>query len=98
MKNPTKFHSTSLWFGPSMVGLFYQSCNLILSLVGRTALVAVFCLKDTPFQNDTAKLQLFHEPAREWNKKTSVPQEFGSCSIMEHLNIGQYYFRPFGAG
>ena len=64
MKNPTKFHSTSLWFGPSMVGLFYQTCNPLLSLVGRTALVAVFCLKDTPFQNDTAKLQLFHKPAR----------------------------------
>ena len=25
-----------------------------------------FYLKDTPFQNDTAKLQLFHKPARRW--------------------------------
>ena len=27
-----------------------------------------FYLKDTPFQNDTAKLQLFHKPARGWRK------------------------------
>ena len=58
-----------------MVGLFYQSCNLILSLVGRTALVAVFCLKDTPFQNDTAKLQLFHEPARGMGKKLAIQRK-----------------------
>ena len=27
-----------------------------------------FYLKDTPFQNDTAKLQLFHKPAKGWRK------------------------------
>ena len=33
-----------------------------------------------------AKLQLFRESARGWNKKPSVPQEFGLCSIMRHMN------------
>ena len=37
--------------------------------------------------SDAAKLQLFHEPARGWNKKTSVPQEFGLCSILEYLTL-----------
>ena len=38
----------------------------------------------------TAKFQLFHETAREWNKKPSVPQEFGPCFILEYMNS-----RPF---
>ena len=44
-----------------------------------------------------AKLQLFHEPARGWNKKTSVPQEFGLCSILEHLN-NRHTAAPSGLG
>ena len=87
MKNPTKFHSTSLWFGPSMVGLFYQTCNPLLSLVSRTALVAVFCLKDTPFQNDAAKLQLFHESARGMEQKAIYPTRIW---LMFHFGTPEY--------
>ena len=31
-------------------------------------------------------------------QKSSLPQEFGSCSILEHLNIGQYYTAISGLG
>ena len=44
-----------------------------------------------------AKLQLFHEPARGWNKKASVLQEFVSCSILEHLN-NRHTLAPSGLG
>ena len=38
-----------------------------------------FYLKDTPFQNDTAKLQLFHKPAREWTVFLFLPRHQQPC-------------------
>ena len=48
-----------------------------------------FYLKDTPFQNDTAKLQLFHKPARGWRKIYCNELSLVGCFTRITVNVPQ---------
>ena len=55
-----------------------------------------FYLKDTPFQNDTAKLQLFHKPARGWRKFYYNELPLVGCFTRISINVPRIVINCFG--
>ena len=55
-----------------------------------------FYLKDTPFQNDTAKLQLFRKPARGWRKFYYNELPLVGCFTRITVNVPRIVINCFG--
>ena len=55
-----------------------------------------FYLKDTPFQNDTAKLQLFQKPTRGWRKFYCNELSLVVCFTRITVNVPRIVINCFG--
>ena len=55
-----------------------------------------FYLKDTPFQNDTAKLQLFQKPTRGWMKFYYNELSLVVCFTRISINVPRIVINCFG--
>ena len=55
-----------------------------------------FYLKDTPFQNDTAKLQLFHKPAKGRRKFYCNELSLVVCFTRITVNVPRIVINCFG--